>query len=334
MIILLAILVLLIGLPLCRPSLAAAEPFLFADIDRDGKVDFDDFFLFADQFGQICTDVDCSELTANFNGDEIVDFDDFFLFADQFGQLEYPLLTAPSRQFVDLGKTLSLPIVESSIVADSLFIEIADNPLPDHAFVDSESGAFTFRPGVGQFNQTFSFSIRAQFGNRVDGTTVEVRVTGSAIDEDLLGVWEQRQRVGGRELLGLLDLGSNSGYVGQFFINGQVETISQYPYTVVGDTLVIGSGQILRRAASGEFTAEEDRGVEYVRYVVIGDELVLFIEDVDEEQRSVYTRSAESMTAPAGKLAFAQQEARDVIRHRPARGRLIRFDFNNYYSQE
>ena len=54
---------------------------LIGDIDGSSGVDFDDFFLFADNFGQADFDP-----AADIDGDGDVDFDDFFLFADNFGK--------------------------------------------------------------------------------------------------------------------------------------------------------------------------------------------------------------------------------------------------------
>ena len=51
------------------------------DFDASGTVNFDDFFIFADNFGQAdftpATDLDASGA---------VNFDDFFIFADNFGK--------------------------------------------------------------------------------------------------------------------------------------------------------------------------------------------------------------------------------------------------------
>lgn len=55
-------------------DIAAAQP---GDISGNGGIDFDDFFLFADDFGTSAT-------RSDFNSDGIVDFTDFFLFADFF----------------------------------------------------------------------------------------------------------------------------------------------------------------------------------------------------------------------------------------------------------
>ena len=55
----------------------AGEP--RADFTNDGRVDFDDFFMFADVFGSADSTYDLSN-----NGR--VDFDDFFVFADNFGK--------------------------------------------------------------------------------------------------------------------------------------------------------------------------------------------------------------------------------------------------------
>jgi hypothetical protein len=51
----------------------------FADFDWDGRVDFDDFFLLADQFG-------AARAALDMTGDGVVDLDDFFRFSDEFGR--------------------------------------------------------------------------------------------------------------------------------------------------------------------------------------------------------------------------------------------------------
>ena len=55
-----------------------SESILSGDFDENGKVDFDDFFLFADAFGGANPRYDLDNSGA-------VDFDDFFIFADNFG---------------------------------------------------------------------------------------------------------------------------------------------------------------------------------------------------------------------------------------------------------
>jgi hypothetical protein len=57
----------------------AAAPPLVGDFNGDGRVDFDDLFLFAVAFGSREARFDLSQ-------DGRVDFDDFFLFAAQFGK--------------------------------------------------------------------------------------------------------------------------------------------------------------------------------------------------------------------------------------------------------
>ena len=67
------------------PPLYGSDGVLYGDFDRNGRVDFDDFFVFADNFGltnfNATTDLDI-------DGD--VDFDDFFVFADNFGKVMIP----------------------------------------------------------------------------------------------------------------------------------------------------------------------------------------------------------------------------------------------------
>ena len=65
------------------------------DIDEDGDVDFDDFFILADNFGAkttedpflgtLCIPEDPLCGIPDLNGDEIVNWDDFFIFVDDFG---------------------------------------------------------------------------------------------------------------------------------------------------------------------------------------------------------------------------------------------------------
>ena len=53
------------------------------DFSDDGLVDFDDFFMFADVFGQTKTK---ARERFDLDWDGQIDFNDFFLFADAFGQ--------------------------------------------------------------------------------------------------------------------------------------------------------------------------------------------------------------------------------------------------------
>ena len=55
------------------------EPPVRGDFDASGKVDFTDFFSFADAFGG-------TDPTYDMDGNGAVDFDDFFVFADNFGR--------------------------------------------------------------------------------------------------------------------------------------------------------------------------------------------------------------------------------------------------------
>ena len=60
------------------------EPWVcVGDFDYDCDLDFDDFFLFADQFGTTPASPNWDP-TYSLDGDDDVDFDDFFLLADNF----------------------------------------------------------------------------------------------------------------------------------------------------------------------------------------------------------------------------------------------------------
>jgi len=66
------------------PSFVAGDaPGCAGDFDGSGQVDFDDFFLFADEFGE---NVPPADPQSDLDADGTIDMDDFFLFADSFGQ--------------------------------------------------------------------------------------------------------------------------------------------------------------------------------------------------------------------------------------------------------
>ena len=62
----------------------SGRPALPGDVTDDGVVGFDDFFLFADNFGRMEGDANFNPLF-DFNANGAVDFDDFFVMADNFG---------------------------------------------------------------------------------------------------------------------------------------------------------------------------------------------------------------------------------------------------------
>lgn len=62
-----------------------------ADFSGDGRIDFDDFFLFSDFFGRDIGEKDERE-RFDFNGDGKIFWEDFFSFADAFGRLVPPEL--------------------------------------------------------------------------------------------------------------------------------------------------------------------------------------------------------------------------------------------------
>ena len=61
------------------------ESLLPGDFDADGLVTFDDFFLFADNFGRNSIAPEWNPVY-DLSGNGSIDFDDFFLFADNFGK--------------------------------------------------------------------------------------------------------------------------------------------------------------------------------------------------------------------------------------------------------
>ena len=57
---------------------------LTSDFNNDNKVDFDDFFLFADQYEK---EVNSGNLKFDLDKNGKIDVEDFFIFADSFGGL-------------------------------------------------------------------------------------------------------------------------------------------------------------------------------------------------------------------------------------------------------
>jgi hypothetical protein len=85
----------------------SAQAALVADFDGSGAVDFSDFFLFADHFGQSEGDAGWDS-AYDLSGNGEVDFSDFFLFADNFGREAQAKLLALARQLLGLPDGVSL----------------------------------------------------------------------------------------------------------------------------------------------------------------------------------------------------------------------------------
>jgi len=87
-------------------TIASAVP-LVGDFSGDEKVDFADFFLFADHFGQAAGDSGFDGLY-DLDGSGQVDFADFFLFADYFGTEARGKLVSLARQLLGLPESARL----------------------------------------------------------------------------------------------------------------------------------------------------------------------------------------------------------------------------------
>lgn len=85
----------------------SAQAALPADFDGNGAVDFSDFFLFADHFGQSEGEAGW-DASYDLSGNGEVDFSDFFLFADNFGREAQAKLLALARQLLGLPREARL----------------------------------------------------------------------------------------------------------------------------------------------------------------------------------------------------------------------------------
>ena len=70
-------------IPLNGYGVPVLSPFRSPDFNGDGRVNFDDFFMFAAAFGQTATG---DNARFDLDGDGKINFDDFFLFAARFGK--------------------------------------------------------------------------------------------------------------------------------------------------------------------------------------------------------------------------------------------------------
>jgi hypothetical protein len=152
--------------------------FLVSDVNRDRAVNFDDFFLLTDQFGQSCTD-ECSQLTADLNADRTVNLDDFFLMVDQFGLSLTSLIEPLARQNVAPGTTLTLHLEPAAGIVEELSYALLPLPLPDGASFDAAAGVFTFTPSLDQAGQEFVLTVWASVGERND--CQDLRITVAAV---------------------------------------------------------------------------------------------------------------------------------------------------------
>ena len=71
------------------------------DFDGDGKVAFEDFFVFADNFGSTSEDVNWNPVFDLVSDGEI-NFQDFFVFADNFGTEAQAKLIALAQEYLGL----------------------------------------------------------------------------------------------------------------------------------------------------------------------------------------------------------------------------------------
>jgi hypothetical protein len=172
----LSILAILTSQPLADSDPAGSLP---ADFNADNTVDFNDFFLFVEQFGQSCSN-DCSALTADLDSNQSVTFADFFLFVEQFGQTFVPLLITPQNQTVALGSTLSLQLTPTARAPIDLAFFVGPLPLPTNARFEAQSGSFTFTPTPEQAGQSFSLLFGASSATQYDCYTIVITVPGQA----------------------------------------------------------------------------------------------------------------------------------------------------------
>ena len=67
-------------------SSAYAQNSLKSDFNNDGKIDFDDFFLFADAYQKCNSNENICDVKFDLDFNYNIDVEDFFIFAEEFGK--------------------------------------------------------------------------------------------------------------------------------------------------------------------------------------------------------------------------------------------------------
>ena len=98
------------------------------DFDGNGIVDFSDFFLFADHFGQGLGDEEY-DARYDLDGDDVIGFPDFFILADDFGKTMAPtgdddIVEAAFVRLNDGRKELGLNEFRKAVEGDSTLAQI------------------------------------------------------------------------------------------------------------------------------------------------------------------------------------------------------------------
>jgi hypothetical protein len=76
----------------------ACDPALLSDANGDGVVDFNDFIILSQEWGNSCPQPTNSDA----NGDCVVDFNDFIILSQEWGQSKGPSgITNPSRDYTE-----------------------------------------------------------------------------------------------------------------------------------------------------------------------------------------------------------------------------------------
>jgi hypothetical protein len=178
------------------------RPAVPGDVTDDGVVGFDDFFLFADNFG-LMDDSPSFNPLFDFNGNGAVDFDDFFVMADNFGLPSGKLI--PDAQILGpmalrLGKGVESPEIlevkpywtgHAPLRGYVLFLEFDPQILSFRQFqprteeaslpwvLEDQPGRLVFAAGLASEQPAFSGDLGTLTFNRLSPQKTLLRANGA-----------------------------------------------------------------------------------------------------------------------------------------------------------
>ena len=175
-------------LSLCCGKVVAAQE---VDFDGNGRVDLDDFFLFADFFGQ---SADEGAQRYDLNADGLVDLADFFFFADRLGEAAAPADDEAKRGSVrsDAAGRAKIELLQLGLEIDFLVLDVAAQPLRaidiDFEIADDQMIRASFSDGLGRFAPLVFWAFSGSLENPVE---IELRPvvadeTAAFAEEDVL----------------------------------------------------------------------------------------------------------------------------------------------------
>lgn len=137
------------GQPITKPTISAWQ----TDFSLNGKVDFADFFLFADNFGLTYQDNNFNA-SYDLDNDLTVDFDDFFAFADHFGKTLIKIYSGGSSQVIAEGTSYNISMIGTSSASTAVIKVGTEQKTVSEGSATLIGGLNVFADGISQISIT------------------------------------------------------------------------------------------------------------------------------------------------------------------------------------